>query len=249
MNQNIPLARWKWITWGVFLFCFGCAPIVTVQDPTQTQINPSPTLPTVTMKVDDVATVSEPTPSRTPDIHPSPTSQIVMTATDEVKTVSVHDPDIRTGLDEIDQVIDTVLGGDISELRQRIRFTTTGCTHADGLGGPPKCKDGESEGTLVEVLPFLGPEGHFLRKSEINEWQGVDVSGLYAVYRVAEEAYADKDYPAGEYGIVFATPQWHTMVTLQAENGSILRIDYKFGNPPAINFDRDAEEIILPPPS
>jgi hypothetical protein len=167
--------------------------------------------------------------------------------TDEVLGVLVHDADVRTGLDEVDQIIDIVLAGDINEFRQRINFTTSGCTHEMALGGPPKCREGESEGTLVDVLPFLGPEGHFLRSDEINDWQGIDADGLYAVYRVSDEAFSDMDYPTGEYGIVFRTKDPNTLVTLQVENGSILRIDTDFGTPPEINFEGDAQEIILPP--
>ena len=59
-------------------------------------------------------------------------------------------------------------------------------------------------------------------------------AGLYAVYRVSDEAYSHKDYPAGEYGIVFRTKSPHFIVTLQVENGSILRIDSDFGTPPEI---------------
>lgn len=179
----------------------------------------------------------------------TPTRPPIATPTDEVLGVLVHDADIRTGLDEVDQIIDMVLAGDINEFRQRIKFTTSGCTHEMALGGPPKCREGESEGALVEVLPFLGPEGHFLRRDELNEWQGIDVAGLYSVYRVSDEAFSDKDYPAGEYGIVFRTKSPNFIVTLQVENGSILRIDSLFGTPPEINFERDAQEIILPPPN
>ena len=172
------------------------------------------------------------------------------TPTDEVLGVLVHDSDSRTGLDEVDQIIDIALTGDINEFRQRIKFTTSGCTHVMALGGPPNCKEGESEGALVEVLPFLGPgEGSHLRRDELNNWQGIDVAGLYAVYRVSDEAYSDKDYPAGEYGIVFRTKDPNIIVTLQVDNGRILRIDTSFGTSPEINFERDAEEIILPPPN
>jgi hypothetical protein len=249
-SLNKPLRRWTWITWVIIIFCFGCAPIASVPTPTLTQeIFPSPTSHIIATPTEEVMTVSEPTPSPSPVISPSPRPQVVTTPTVEVLTVSVHDPHIRTDLAEVDHIIDTVLEGDINEFRQRIKFTTSGCTHADGLGGPPKCREGESEGMLVEVLPFLGPEGHFLRRDEINEWQGIDVTGLYAVYRVSEEAFTNKDYPAGEYGIVFGTKMPHSIITLQVENGSILRIDSLFGTPPEINFERDAQEIILPPPS
>lgn len=250
MNLDKTLRRWKWISWMIIVFCFGCSPIASVPTPTPTQeIIPSPTSQIIATPTDEVMTISVPTLSPSPELTPSPSPHIAATPTDEVLAASVHEPDMRTGLNEIDQVIETVFKGDINEFRQMIKFTATGCTHADGLGGPPKCSEGESEGALVEVLPFLGPEGHFIRRGEINEWQGIDVSGLYAVYQVSENVYSDKDYPAGEYAIVFRTKESHTILTLQIENGSIIRIDYHFGSPPVINFERDAKEIILPPPS
>jgi hypothetical protein len=168
---------------------------------------------------------------------------------EEVSGILVHDADTRTGLEEVDQIIDIVLVGDMNQFRQRIKYTTSVCTHEMALGGPPSCREGESEGALVEALPFLGPEGHFMRRDEIDEWQGIDIAGLYAVYRVSDEAYSTKDYPAGEYGIVFRAKDPNSLVTLQVENGSILRIDSLFGTPPELNFERDAEEIVLPPPN
>ncbi len=167
-----------------------------------------------------------------------------------VPEVLVHNADIRTGMDDVDQIIDIVLAENMNEFRKKIKFTTSGCTHVMALGGPEKCRVGEAEGTLVEVLPFLGVgEGSHLRRDELNNWQGIDVAGLYAVYRVSDEAYSSKDYPAGEYGIAFQTIDPHTIVTLQVENGNILRIDSDFGIPPEINFERNAQEIILPPPN
>jgi len=160
----------------------------------------------------------------------------------------VHYADIQTGLDGVDQIIDIVLAGNSSEFHQRARFTSSACTHEMALGGPEKCREGEAEGTLVDVLPFLGAEGSHLRRDELSNWQGLDVAGLYAVYRVSDEAYSTNDYPAGEYGIAFRTKEPHTIVTLQVENGRILRIDTDFGTPPEINFERDAQEIILAPP-
>ena len=258
MNVNKTLRRWEWISGVMLILCFGCAPNASISSPTQTQeIIPSPTSHITATPTEEVPTVSAPTltptptptPTQTQEIIPSPTAQITATPTDEVLGILVHDAEIRTGLDEVDQIIDIVLARDINEFRQRIKFTISICTHEMALGGPPKCREGESEGALLEVLPFLGPEGHFMRRDELNEWQGIDVAGLYAVYRVSDEAFSRKEYPVGEYGIVFRTKDPHFIVTLQVENGSILRIDFDFGTPPEINFERDAQEIILPLPN
>ncbi|UCH61092.1 MAG: SH3 domain-containing protein [Anaerolineales bacterium] len=183
------------------------------------------------------------TPTRPPTTIPTDEGMGVV-----VHGVLVHYADTRTGLDDVDPIIETVLAGDMNALRQRIKYTTLGCTQEMALGGPPNCREGEPEGTLVDVLPFLGPEGHFLRRDEIYKWRGIDVAGLYAVYRVSDEAYSPKEYPAGEYGIVFRTKSPQDIVTLRVENGRILRVDSLFGTPPEVDFERDAQEIILPPP-
>ncbi|HSF82054.1 MAG TPA: SH3 domain-containing protein [Anaerolineales bacterium] len=262
MNVTQTLRQWKWIS-GVMLLLFsGCAPIASKSSPTQTQeIIPSTTTHITGMPSEDGPPVSALTSTQTQEIIPSPTKQITATPTrpptatptDEVLGVLVHGvlvhyADIRTGLDDVDQIIDVVLAVDIIDLRQRIKFSMLGCTHEMALGGPPNCRVGEPEGALVEVLPFLGSEGNFLRRDEIYKWQGIDVAGLYAVYRVSDEAYSPKEYPAGEYGIVFRLKDPNEIVTLQVENGRILRVDYQYGLPPEVNFERDAQETILTPP-
>jgi len=255
--------------------------------PTPTSLAISPTLTATTTPTPDLTAVAEATHQAELDINKTqnaayyatsvakrtatsqarpptatPTRGPTATPTDEasgelVSGVLVHHADTRTGLHEVDQIIDIVLAGDMNEFRQKIRFTTSGCTHVMALGGPEKCREGEAEGTLVEVLPFLGSEGSHLRRDELNNWQGMDVAGLYAVYRVSDEAYSTQDYPAGEYGIVFKTKDPQNIVTLQVENGSVLRIDSTFimqidselSIPSELNFERNAEEIILPPPN
>lgn len=151
-----------------------------------------------------------------------------------------------TGVDELDKIIDIVMSRDMVDLRSRVRFTLAECTLANGLGGPPKCIEGEAEGTIVEVLPFLGPEGHFIRKEDIETWDGLDVSDLLAVYRVSELAYADENYPVGEYAIAFVDREPHTSITLQIRDGLIVRIDYRVGPPPGIRED-DVKEYLLGP--
>jgi hypothetical protein len=104
------------------------------------------------------------------------------------------------------------------------RYLTLGCTHADGLGGPPKCKSREDEGTLVNVVPFLGPEGHHQRQGEYESWLGPDVLGPLAVYRVSSDAYADEFYPAGEYALVFLDHSGPGYDTLQVRDGEIFTV-------------------------
>ena len=172
----------------------------------------------------------------------SSSTPIPPTATDSQTT----ERGVETGVDELDRAIQIVLDGDMNALRSLIRYTEAECTFEDGLGGPPKCKEGEDEGETVEVLPFLGPEGHFIRKDDINSWTGIDASDLYAVYSVSGSAFSDPIYPSGEYAIAFINEARFLITTLQIVEGNIVRVDSHMGNPPEIRLD-DVDIYLIPP--
>ena len=158
-----------------------------------------------------------------------------------------HPLSTRTGIADVDAILAAVESGEPQQLRDLIRFTTVGCTNAEGLGGPPKCQDGEAEGTLVEVLPFLGSEGHFLWAADVSNFPGVDVTGLYAVYKVSDSAYSEEAYPVGEYAVMFVGDENQPGIVIQIRDG-IVRIDYLYS--PAYldeTIQRDALELILAP--
>jgi hypothetical protein len=161
---------------------------------------------------------------------------------------AVHPLTTRTGIEEIDRILDA--SGDMQKLRSLIQFTSTKCTRLDGLGGPPKCLPGEGEGSPVAVLPFLGPEGYFLRKDEIDNWQGFEVSGLFAIYEVSPNAFSDENYPAGQYAILFVGEENQPAVSLRVSNGRIVRVDSIFDRSPESLgeiLQREAEKLILAP--
>ena len=196
--------------------------------PTPTAISPTLT-----------ATIS---PTATTEISPTVTESIVLTATAQEAT----DGEARTGVDELDRIIHFVLDGDTITLRSMVQFTQAGCTFEDGLGGPPKCEEGEVEGETVEVLPFLGPEGHFLRKENIDSWVGIDASDLYAVYSVSDSAFSDPIYPSGKYAIAFINEARFLITTLQIVEGRVVRVDSALGNPPGIRTD-EVDTYLIPP--
>ena len=100
-----------------------------------------------------------------------------------------HSFDTPTTIEEIDTILDTVNSNDKQRLTDLFSYTTIACkTVVNALGGPPPCREGEAEGTLVEVLPVLSSEGTYLWKDEVSNWQGLDMTGLYAVYQVSESA-------------------------------------------------------------
>jgi hypothetical protein len=131
--------------------------------------------------------------------------------------------DTKTGVQAVDNALAAVASGNSQELISLINYTIAPCITADGLGGPPKCSEGEPEGMMLEVLPFLGGEGSFIRKSEIGNWQGVDATAVYAVYRVSQDAQVEEYYSPGKYAIIFIAPGNQPMLSLRIANGGIVQ--------------------------
>jgi len=179
-----------------------------------------------------------------------PAAQEVASTFQATPTVETHPLSTRTGMQEIDQVLDVVASGDAEGLRALVQFTSAECTLQEGLGGPPKCRAGEAEGTPVDVLPFLGPEGSFLRKDEIGNWPGIEVSGLYAIYEVAAKIDSDENYPAGEYAVLLVGQGNEPAISLRLRDGKILRVDFLLDHSPEeLNgwLQREASKLIVAP--
>lgn len=171
----------------------------------------------------------------------------VPTSTAEARGPGYHPLSTRTAIPDVDAVLAAVESGDPQALRNLVRFTTVACTKAEGLGGPPKCRENEAEGTLVQVLPILGPEGHHMNEAELAGFPGLSVLGLYAVYRVSDTAYSEEAYPAGEYAVMFRAEENKPHVVVQIRGG-IVRLD--FIHPPTSLdeiIQRDASELVIAP--
>lgn len=152
-----------------------------------------------------------------------------------------------TGLPALDAIIAAAQSANPVALVPFIEYTRAACTNADGVGGPPKCLPGEAEGTVVEVLPCLGPEGNFVRKADVHQWEGLSLGEIHAVYQVSDAAYGDENYPAGEYALVFkGRSDASTSITLQVRAGRIVRIDYGLNRAPEIRPE-DVSRYLLRP--
>lgn len=178
---------------------------------------------------------------------PSAAPAEVPTATSEPKNPEYYPLSTRTGIADVDEVIAAVESGDVQSLRGLIRLTEIGCTTADGMGGPPKCAAGEAEGTLVHVLPLLGPEGSFMREAELSNFLPIEMTGIFAVYSVSASAYSEQAYPAGEYAAMFTTIEDQIFVVFHIRQG-IVRMDTVF-SPTSRDMvmERDSSELILAP--
>lgn len=154
-----------------------------------------------------------------------------------------------TGIDVVDRAINVILSNDLDARRDLIRYTTVGCTAADGLGGPPKCEPDQAEESPVTYFPILSPgEGQPVLPENIDNTIGFVVEDLYAVFRRLDPSEVDVYYPAGVYGLVFSgTGSGLAGVTVRLdEEGQIIRLDF-FNRPPGTEIAREGIELLLPP--
>ena len=217
--------------WLYLLVCLvvlsACAPAATAEPAASTSV------PAATEKPNVPAT----------SVPPTATSS----ATEEPTVPESYPLSTRTDIADVDAVLAAVESGDAQSLRDLVRFTLLGCTKADGMGGPPKCREGEAEGTLVNVLPFLGPEGSFMHESDMLNFIPMQALGIYAVYSVSDSAYAEEAFPAGEYAVMFTTAEDQIFIVYQIRQG-IVRIDTVFSSSTRdMVIQRDASELILAP--
>jgi hypothetical protein len=170
-----------------------------------------------------------------------------------------------TGIPELDQLITVILSNDLAARRELVNYTSTGCTNAEGLGGPPRCQPGQAEGTPVEYLPVLGPgEGVPVLPEAVNETLDFPAEALYAAYHRADEPVRDIYYRPGEYGLFFTAGEGEgaiQYVLVHADMaGRIVRLDYLacpvdetgeiiemegLACSPEQIMERDADELLL----
>ena len=183
---------------------------------------------------------------------PAPAMEQATPSPEPAAAEAYHPLSTRTGIEEVDRVLEAVASGDRQALLSVVQFTEAECTHAQGLGGPPKCREGEEEGTSMEVFPFLGGEGSYLRKDEIGNWQGIDISALYAVYEVSPDVHAEEYFPIGEYVILLIDSTNGEPVALRVAEGGIVRVDFLYVPiPETLNalIQREASNVVLAPRS
>lgn len=176
------------------------------------------------------------------------TEQAQPTQASASPALAYYSLDTMTQIEEIDAILAAVASGDTQAVRNLFGFSTLACKTVNALGGPPACREGEAEGTMVEVLSFLGSEGSYLRKDEVSNFPGLNVTGVYAVYQVSETAYSEENFPKGDYAIMLTAPENFPNIVLQIKNRQIVRIDYVF-DPASVDtiLQRDAANFVLPP--
>ena len=151
-------------------------------------------------------------------------------------------PAIVEGVPFLQDLSEAVEAGSTGDIIALMHFSTFPCTSADGLGGPPKCLPSETEGTPVEAIPILGPEGQHLRRADSGSWPGIGAASLYAVVRVEPPAVADEFFPSGDYSVAFLQGDGASVVAFQITEEGIVRVDY---HPRALYDERLARADVL----
>jgi hypothetical protein len=184
---------------------------------------------------------------REKDQAPAVTSTATEAVTEQPTAADTEEPSAEVPA-EVQAVIDAALSGDPAELLTLVQYTTIPCAAtSEGIGGPPTCRQGEADGTSVDVLPVGTCEGELRRPDEIGDTLALlsDIS-LYAVYRWPAE-----QEPPGEYAAMFARtgPTGEALaVELVIEDGRLVRLKFGCGETPAqlVQF-QGLEDVILPP--
>ncbi|HAY84427.1 MAG TPA: hypothetical protein DCY42_05745 [Chloroflexi bacterium] len=160
-----------------------------------------------------------------------------------------YPPETRTGVDEIDIVIDAFLKGDEAARLDLVRYANSACVSGCVLCDPPNCIGEEADGTLVDVFPLYNEGKQYFRPRDIQGIFGFAVRGLLAVYKVPEETFRLDYWPAGEYGVVFTSEEGgapHIIIVL-IEDGEIVRMDLDYTWPPFATVRDRSNEFLLTP--
>lgn len=186
--------------------------------------------------------------TRTPYAPSEQARMPALTPTPELSIDIEYPADTRTGIKEIDDVIDIIMNQDVEARLDLVQFIATACTTTSGLGGPPNCESEEANGTIVDAFPVSNGEGHFVRPGNIPDTFDFTVRGLFAVYTVPEDAYRTDYWPAGEYGIVFTSEDggYPHAITVLVEDAQIVRLEFIPDWPPFDLVREKSDEFILP---
>ncbi len=144
--------------------------------------------------------------------------------------------DLPDALNEaVGPVVEAVLAGDAEAVQNLVQLTDVACTTAQGLGGPPSCAEGQAEGTVISVLPVSAQTGGYLTAENLPPQ--IANAGLYAIYRVPDNAMRNDYIPPGEYGLMFLrrNPPPATF-TIFVTDGRIVR--------KSTNMDADPEQTL-----
>jgi hypothetical protein len=156
----------------------------------------------------------------------------------------------RTGVVELDHVIDLLVRQDVEGLIGIVRFEPIGCSLQQTVGSPPRCAAGEPEGTPVDAFPISSCEGYYATTvEEVRQAFGLALlrqPGV-AVYAVMRDNSVDRQVDSfyiattenrpGQatsdvaFWHVFADGQLAGLISGCGPIGAAQQVEYRFPNP------------------
>ncbi len=139
-------------------------------------------------------------------------------------------------LEDIKAIALAMLGGSVTNVLEHIQLMTVPCTTGDALGGPPKCAEGEADGTEIIAFPSGGSEGSWVRQEKLEAYLAFNLTlkGLYAVYQVTPSPNPEPYWPEGEYALLFEREMndFPIPITVLIQDGKVIRLNFGQGNYP-----------------
>ncbi len=162
--------------------------------------------------------------------------------------VPVYPSVVRTGVEQVDQVIENFLVRKFDWRRDMLRTLTIACTTDQANVGPPSCPPGTPNGTKMEVFPYR-EHGNtkYVTPNELDSFLEFPLGGLYAVYKIPEGGFEADWQPAGKYAVVFVDQEGKLGVELAVdETGKVVRIEFWPLSPVEYLYDSEFD-YLLPP--
>ncbi|MCK9486623.1 MAG: hypothetical protein M0R73_07970 [Dehalococcoidia bacterium] len=144
------------------------------------------------------------TPTSTPVV---PTATVTLTVSPTPSPRPTAETPRTAGDPDVDAIIEAVEARDLGALSAYIEMQTEACTHALGIGGPPKCAPEQPEGERVEAFPVSSCEA---------EWHTQPVLTLGLVLQAEQGLYAVAEAPDG-FDPSFGGPEVDTLVVFHAD--------------------------------
>ncbi len=151
---------------------------------------------------------------------------------------------------EVQAIVDAALSGDAEALRPLLGYAAVPCgPPVRMLGGPPLCREGEADGTPVDVFTTAACEGGYLRPDEIDRTLDTlsDID-FYAVYRWPEEF--NTPFFAYEYAAIFSRTfeGEGRVVGLMINEGKLVHVAFGcFQTPEQFVEARQLEDVVVAP--
>jgi hypothetical protein len=109
-----------------------------------------------------------------------------------------------TGSPFLDAIVEAVNARDVPALAALVEYTEIGCTHVEGLGGPPKCGPQQDEGDLVRAFPGAACHGYWTdTAAQSLATLAHQTQGLYAIASVSGDASLRGEWPEADTLVIF----------------------------------------------